>query len=77
MILVDYALETFIFREPVQLFYTDGSKPLSMEVKTMEDVADLLDYINDNEFQPGIGGFSIELQLWFALARRAKFFKQE
>lgn len=76
MILVDYDLETFIFREPVQLFYTDGKQPLTMEVKNMAEVAELLEHINSNGFQSGIGGFTIELQLWFALARRSKFFKQ-
>ena len=75
-ILVDYSLDGFIFKEPIQLFYTDGTGPLSREVKTMEDVADLLEEIRDNHWPNGIGLYTIEMQLWFALARKTKFFKQ-
>ena len=77
MITVDYDLESCIFKEPVQLFYTDGNRPLSREVKNMAELADLLQDIHNHDFQAGIGGFSVEMQLWFALARRAKFFKEE
>ena len=75
MIFTDYDLESYIFQEPIQLFYTDGNQPLAMEAKSMADVMALLEEINHNDWVAGIGPFSIELQLWFALARRSKFFK--
>lgn len=75
MTLTDYALESFVLKEPIQLFYTDGNHPLSVEVKTMEDIVNLLETIHENGWQPGIGNYSIEFQLWFALARKAKLFK--
>ena len=74
--LKDFALDSFIFKEPIQLFYTDGNMPLSREVVDMEDVTNLMDEINANHWPNGIGLYSIEFQLWFALARRSKFFKQ-
>ena len=77
MIIDDFALDSFIFKDPVQLFYSDGKQPLSREVTNMEEVTDLLDEIHDNGWPKGIGPYSIEFQLWFSLARRAKFFKQD
>ena len=75
MIFSEYDLDSYIFKEPVHVFYTDRSQPLSAELKSMADLTDLMGLIKANDWQPGIGPFSIEMQLWFALARRTKFFE--
>jgi hypothetical protein len=72
----DYDLDTLIFRKPLLLLYTksDGTAASKM-VSSMSDVANLLTDITNNNHYPSIGGFSIDWQLWFALARHLDFFK--
>lgn len=72
--MIDYALESFIFKEPLQLIYTGDSHTLYREVATMEDVTDLMEEIHRNKWPNGVGIATIEFQLWFALARKSKFF---
>lgn len=74
---LDYDLETFIFKEPITLMYSDGEKPLCKIVKTMEELVELIDEIEESGYHYGIGNYSIDFQLWFALARRAKLFSQK
>lgn len=71
----DFKLDTLVFREPLLLFFTDGIKPLTRLVSNMEEVTDLLNEIQDNGWLPGSGPMTIQLQLWFALARHAGMFK--
>ena len=71
----DFQLDKLVFREPLLLFFSDGMKPLTRLVSNMEEVTDLLNEIQDNGWLPGIGSMTIQLQLWFALARFAGMFK--
>lgn len=71
----DFQLDSMVLREPLLLFYTDGMKPLTRSVSNMEEVTDLLTEIQDNGWLPGVGPITIQLQLWFALARFAGMFK--
>jgi hypothetical protein len=73
--MMDYQLDTLVLKEPVLLFFTDGVKPLTRLVANMEEVTDLMSEIQDNGWLPGVGPMTIQLQLWFALARHAGMFK--
>ena len=50
-------------------------QPLTRVVKNMEELVDLLEDITANSDHPGVGGMTIEFQLWFHLARQSNFFQ--
>ena len=73
---LDWRLDKFFFKEPIVLLFTDGARPVSSVVNNMEELTDLMDKIQENKWQAGIGAMTLEFQLWFALARHAKMFEE-
>lgn len=69
----DFDIEGLVFKEPLVLFYTTDEGVRTRVVQTMEDLMGLLDEIYQNEWVPGVGGMTIEIQLWTALARKFLF----
>ena len=66
----DFDIEGMTFNEPLVLFYTDDTGPKTRVVPSMEDLIDLLTEIHENEWYAGVGGLTIEVQLWTVLARK-------
>lgn len=73
--MIDYDLESHMFKKPLHIFYTDKKHILSSEVSNMDELIELMQYIKNNDWELGVGAISIELQLWFAVAREIGFFK--
>ena len=66
----DFDIEGMIFKEPLVLFYTDHFGPKTRIVPSMEELVALLTEIHENEWYAGVGGLTIEVQLWTSLARK-------
>lgn len=77
MEILDYQLDSMIFKEPIVLFYTARDIPLSRVVNNMEELIELKEEIKRNNCHSGVGALSIDFQLWFALALRTKLFEEQ
>lgn len=50
--------------------------PISKVLKNMQDLLDLHKDIKDGKFLPYVGSFTLDQQLWFAVAKYAKLVRE-
>lgn len=69
------------FVEEIIVFVTqvkDGKQsPISKTLRNMQDLMNLRKEIRDGKFLPNIGDFTLDQQLWFAVAKYAKFIREK
>lgn len=73
-------LSHLYFVEPIVVILTreaNGKQfPISRNLKNMQDLMDLRKEIRDGKLLSHIGDFSLEMQLWFAVAKYAKLVRE-
>lgn len=74
-------LSYLYFVEPIIVILTkvtDGKPaPISRHLKNMQDLMDLRKEIRDGKLLPQIGDFTLDQQLWFAVAKYAKLIREK
>ena len=65
----------FNFDKPFVVMVTDAEtgKLIAKSLSTMEDIFDILELVEQGKIMPKAGIMTLELQLWFAVAKATKF----
>ena len=73
-------LSKLYFADDILVFLTlidakGKSMPISRTLRNMQDLMDLRKEIKDGKLLPHVGDFTLDQQLWFALAKYAKLIR--
>lgn len=78
---MDIDLSGIYFVEEIIVFVTkvdDGKQlPISRTLRNMQDLMNLRREIRDGKFLPYVGDFTLDQQLWFAVAKYSKLVREK